>query len=82
MAVIPQPSMWWVSHADVKILHKENLYCCIDSGAREILSMWKRQREGERKRGKNRRRIGGEVGRAGKKKIVCPTVECMSYGGI
>lgn len=38
--------------------------------------MWKRQREGERKRGKNRRRIGGEVGRAGKKK------DNVSYSGM
>lgn len=38
--------------------------------------MWKRQREGERKREKNRRRIGGEVGRAGKKK------DSVSYSGM
>lgn len=41
-----------------RCVKKENLYCYVDSAAREILSVWERQREGERKREKSRGECG------------------------
>lgn len=73
MAAIAQPSMWWVSHAHVKILSKENLHCWVDCAVGKYCLCEKDKEREEKKR----KKIGGEVGRTGKKKITS-----VSYGGI